>query len=80
MPFLELGLAGLPQGQEQYQRWQNLRGDLLAHASVPESVESMKKLTEEHFASKKAAKKVDEPKQEMQGDAQKPEVRPAAGP
>lgn len=119
-PFLELALAGLPQGQEHYRRWQNLRRDVLAackRVGVPEvslndlrrsfatwhleagvsnvlvakylshtttemvdriygrpSVESLKKLTEEHFASKKAAAKADEPKQEAQGDAQKPEV------
>lgn len=119
-PLLELALAGLPQGQEQYRRWQNLRRDVLAackRAGVPDislndlrrsfatwhleagvsnvlvakylghtttemvdrtygrpSVESLKKLTEKYFASKKPATKVDEPKEETQGDAQKPEV------
>jgi integrase len=121
-PFLELALAGLPKGQGQYRRWQNLRRDVLVackRAGVPDvalndlrrsfatwhleagvsnvlvakylghtttemvdriygrpSVESLKKLTEEHFASKKAAAKGREPKNETKDgdDAQKPQV------
>lgn len=107
-PLHEIALAGLPKGQEQYRRWQNLRRDVLAackRAGVPEvslndlrrsfatwhleagvsnvlvakylghtttemvdriygrpSVESLKKLTEEHFASKSAATKTVEPR------------------
>jgi integrase len=120
-PFLEIALAGLPKGQEQYRRWQNLRRDVLAackRAGVPEvslndlrrsfatwhleagvsnvlvakylghtttemvdriygrpSVESLKKLTEEHFASKSGGTKPAEPERTREAEHdEKPKV------
>ncbi|MFO0734661.1 MAG: site-specific integrase [Labilithrix sp.] len=125
-PFLELALAGLPEGQEQYRPWQNMRRDVLAackRAGVPEvslndlrrsfatwhleagvsnvlvarylghtstqmvdrvyarpSVEALKKLTDEHFASRGAASRTVGPLPEPERPGADEQDAPAEAP